>query len=44
MGCAFDLGFPLDRFSIAATLIGSAVLLAAASLSVGNGDRLRARG
>ena len=40
LGGAFG-GLLLDRFSIAATLIGSAVLLAAASFSVGNGDRLR---
>jgi predicted MFS family arabinose efflux permease len=42
LGGAFG-GFLLDRFSIAATLVGGAALLAAASFSVGNGNRIKPR-
>jgi predicted MFS family arabinose efflux permease len=42
LGGAFG-GFLLDRLSITATLIGGAVLLVAASVSVGNGSRLKPR-
>ena len=34
-------GLLLDHLSIAATLIGGAVLLAIASLTIGNGDRIK---
>jgi predicted MFS family arabinose efflux permease len=40
LGAAFG-GSLLDHFSIAATLIGGTVLLALASLVVGNGDRIK---
>jgi predicted MFS family arabinose efflux permease len=36
-------GSLLDRFSIAATLIGGAILLVAATLTVGDGSRINAR-
>lgn len=36
-------GILLDRMSIAATLVGGTVLLVAASVSVGNGDRIKSR-
>jgi predicted MFS family arabinose efflux permease len=42
LGGAFG-GFLLDQFSVAATLGGGAVLLIAASLSIGNGERIRPR-
>jgi predicted MFS family arabinose efflux permease len=41
-GAAFG-GFLLDNLSIAATLIGGGVLLVLASLTVGNGNRIKAR-
>jgi predicted MFS family arabinose efflux permease len=41
-GAAFG-GFLLDNLSIAATLIGGSVLLVLASLTVGNGNRIKAR-
>ena len=40
LGAAFG-GLLLDHISIAATLIGGTILLALASLIVGNGDRIR---
>lgn len=40
LGAAFG-GVLLDRVSIAATLIGGAVLLVLASLIIGNGDRIK---
>jgi predicted MFS family arabinose efflux permease len=40
LGAAFG-GLLLDQISIAATLIGGTILLALASLIVGNGDRVR---
>jgi predicted MFS family arabinose efflux permease len=43
LGGAFG-GFLLDRFSVAATLAGGAVLLIAASVSIGNGERIGPRG
>jgi predicted MFS family arabinose efflux permease len=42
LGGAFG-GFLLDQFSVAVTLGGGAVLLIAASLSIGNGERIRPR-
>jgi NADP-dependent 3-hydroxy acid dehydrogenase YdfG len=42
LGAAFG-GLLLDHMSIAATLIGGTILLALASLIVGNGDRIGAR-
>ena len=39
LGAAFG-GLLLDNISIAATLIGGTILLALASLIVGNGDRI----
>lgn len=42
LGAALD-GVLLDRMSIAATLIGGAALLVVASLTVGNGDRVKQR-
>ena len=42
LGAAFG-GLLLDHLSIAATLIGGTVLLVLASLTVGNGDRIKAR-
>ena len=40
LGAAFG-GLLLDHISIAATLIGGTILLALASLIVGNDDRIR---
>jgi hypothetical protein len=42
LGAAFG-GLLLDHLSIAATLIGGTMLLALASLTVGNGDRIKSR-
>ena len=42
LGAAFG-GLLLDHLSIAVTLIGGTVLLVFASLTVGNGNRIRAR-
>jgi hypothetical protein len=43
LGAAFG-GLLLDHISIAATLIGGTILLALASLIVGNGDRIKPPG